>query len=91
MKNYRRSLSLDSALATVSFDKDGIHYRRDFFVSYPANVLVMRFSASKKEDKTLYYHMQKALYQKALCIRTVTMHYYGMHVSIITVCNIASA
>ena len=53
MKNYRRSLSLDSALATVSFDKDGIHYRRDFFVSYPANVLVMRFSASKKGRQNL--------------------------------------
>lgn len=53
MKNYRRSLSLDSALATVSFDKDGIHYRREFFVSYPANVLVMRFSASKKGRQNL--------------------------------------
>ena len=91
MKNYRRSLSLDSALATVTFDKDGIHYRREYFVSYPANVLVIRFSASEKGKQNLVLSYAKNLYQRALCIQTVTMHYYGMHVSIITACNTASA
>ena len=35
MSHYRRSLSLDSALATVSFVKDKVSYRRDYFISYP--------------------------------------------------------
>lgn len=42
---YRRELSLDSALATVGFMAGGVAYRRQFFVSYPANVLVARFTA----------------------------------------------
>ena len=46
MTGYRRSLSLDSALAKVEFCKDGIEYRREYFVSHPANMLVVRFTAS---------------------------------------------
>lgn len=45
MSRYRRALSLDSALATVSFRKDGVFYKRSYFVSYPANVMVVRFGA----------------------------------------------
>ena len=46
MSGYRRELSLDSALARVEFVKDGVRYRREYFASYPANVIAMRFSAS---------------------------------------------
>lgn len=45
---YRRALSLDSALATVSFDCGGTRYERRAFISYPDNALVVRFSASRK-------------------------------------------
>lgn len=45
MSGYRRELSLDSALATVSFRKDGVAYKRTAFISYPANVMVLRFEA----------------------------------------------
>ncbi len=48
VSGYRRALSLDSALATVSFDYKGVHYDRNTFVSYPDNMLVMRFSAARK-------------------------------------------
>ena len=57
MTDYRRELSLDSALATVSFCKDGVRYKREYFVSYPANVMAVRFSASDggKQNLTLSY------------------------------------
>ena len=57
MSHYRRSLSLDSALATVSFVKDKVSYRRDYFISYPHQVLVMRFSANQpgQQNLTLSY------------------------------------
>ena len=57
MTRYRRELSLDSAIAKVSFCKDGVDYRREFFVSCPANVMVARFTASQggKQDLTLRY------------------------------------
>lgn len=47
MKNYRRILSLDSAMAVVQFDKDGVQYRRKYFISYPDSVMAMEFTADK--------------------------------------------
>jgi alpha-L-fucosidase 2 len=44
--NYRRQLDLDSGIITVEFDCRGVHYRRELFASYPANVIVMRITAS---------------------------------------------
>lgn len=46
--NYRRDLDLGTAIATVSYSLGGTDYRREYFCSYPDNVLVMRFTASKK-------------------------------------------
>lgn len=48
ISGYRRELSLDSAVATVSFDAGGRHYERRAFISYPDNVLALRFSADGK-------------------------------------------
>lgn len=57
MSGYRRSLSLDSAVATVRFRKDGAAYERTFFASYPDNALVMRFRADRpgRQNLTLSY------------------------------------
>lgn len=48
VSQYRRTLSLDSALASVQFNIQGTSYRRDFFVSYPDQVMVVRLTASQK-------------------------------------------
>lgn len=57
MTGYRRSLSLDSAVANVSFTKDGVRYERHYFVSYPANIMAVRFTASEggKQNLVLSY------------------------------------
>ena len=51
---YRRALSLDSALTTVSFTSGGVHYQRESFISYPDNVMAVRFTASEKEAQHLH-------------------------------------
>ena len=51
--DYRRSLSLDSALAVVAFSRDGVRYRREYFVSYPDNVMAVRFSANRTGAQNL--------------------------------------
>ena len=49
IKDYRRALSVDSAFARVSFTAaNGIHYERQTFVSYPANVMAIRLTANQK-------------------------------------------
>lgn len=54
VSHYRRALSLDSALATVSFDAaDGTHFNRTTFVSYPANVMAVCFTASQPGRQNL--------------------------------------
>ena len=45
---YRRELSLDDAEHVVSYVSGGVKYRREAFASHPAQVVVLRLSASQK-------------------------------------------
>jgi alpha-L-fucosidase 2 len=45
--NYRRSLDLDSATASVRYDFNGVTFEREVFASYPDHVIVLRLTASK--------------------------------------------
>ena len=55
MSEYKRILSLDSALAVVQFKKDGVAYERNYFVSYPKNMMVVRFKADKPGKQNLVF------------------------------------
>ena len=55
MGDYVRALSLDSALAVVQYAKDDVNYTRRYFTSYPANVMVMRYSADKPGKQNLVF------------------------------------
>lgn len=43
--DYRRALSVDSAYVSVTFSTDGHTYERQAFISYPDNVMAVRFKA----------------------------------------------
>ncbi|MBI3958042.1 MAG: glycoside hydrolase family 95 protein [Chloroflexi bacterium] len=47
---YRRALDLDSALATVDYTQDGVAFRREAFVSFPDQVLVVHLIADRPGD-----------------------------------------
>ena len=53
--DYKRILSLDSALAVVQYSRNGVNYERKYFVSYPANVLAVKFSADKAAKQDLIF------------------------------------
>ncbi len=54
VSNYHRALSVDSAYADVRFTAaDGTTYERRTFISYPANVMAIRFRASKPGKQNL--------------------------------------
>ena len=55
ISDYKRILSLDSALAVVQFKKNNVAYQRSYFISYPANVMVMRFSADRAGMQNLVF------------------------------------
>lgn len=47
-ENYRRYLRLDDAVSGVEYDHEGVHYSREYFASYPDNVLVIKLRSSQK-------------------------------------------
>ena len=51
--DYRRSLSLDEAISSVSFNSGGVNYKREYFATNPDNVLVLRLTADKQKSITM--------------------------------------
>lgn len=44
--NYRRQLDVEHAEGTVTYQVDGVNYKRTFFGSYPERVLVYKFESN---------------------------------------------
>lgn len=47
--DYHRELDLSNALATVTYRIKGVTYRREYFASFPDQVIVMRITADQPE------------------------------------------
>lgn len=45
---YERRLSLDTAIATVNYSSGGTKFNREYFISRPANALIVNLSAGSK-------------------------------------------
>jgi alpha-L-fucosidase 2 len=50
VKDYRRALDLNTATASVSYQSGGVRYNREYFISYPDKVLVIRLTADKAKS-----------------------------------------
>ncbi len=46
-EGYRRQLDLENAVAQVSYSCNGVHYRREYFASYPAKAIFVLLTADK--------------------------------------------
>jgi alpha-L-fucosidase 2 len=47
VKNYKRSLNIEKAMATTTFEVDGVQYTREMFSSFPDQVMILRITANK--------------------------------------------
>ncbi|TFF39134.1 glycoside hydrolase family 95 protein [Mucilaginibacter psychrotolerans] len=45
--NYKRELSLDNAVASASFQRGGVTYKREYFTSFGSDVSIIKLSADK--------------------------------------------
>jgi alpha-L-fucosidase 2 len=45
--SYRRELDISQAVHTVTYEVNGVKYRRESFASHPAGVMVFRYTADK--------------------------------------------
>ncbi|HEX8041105.1 MAG TPA: glycoside hydrolase N-terminal domain-containing protein, partial [Chryseosolibacter sp.] len=62
---YRRSLDLQTATSTVSFDAGGTTYKREAFISYPDHVMAVRISATGRNRIQLNAWLRSKLRYKA--------------------------
>ncbi|MDR0430959.1 MAG: glycoside hydrolase family 95 protein [Tannerellaceae bacterium] len=46
-RSYYRDLNMETGVTTVSFVYDGVTYKREAYVSYPDNVMVVKITADK--------------------------------------------
>ncbi|MHA4895422.1 glycoside hydrolase family 95 protein [Pedobacter sp. PWIIR3] len=46
--DYKRVLNIDKSVHEISYTKNNIAYKREYFCSFPDKVMVLRFTASKK-------------------------------------------
>jgi len=53
IRNYRRELDIERAVHTLSFEYQGAVFTRECFISQPAGLLALRFSAASLDGKPL--------------------------------------
>lgn len=55
--NYSRGLDIDNAVTKTIYHQNGIHYTREYFISHPDNVIVIRLTADRAGSisRTFYF------------------------------------
>ena len=49
ISNYHRDLNISDAVSHVSYERDGVHYKREVFSSFSDNVIIMHLTADKPD------------------------------------------
>ncbi|MDR2589946.1 MAG: glycoside hydrolase family 95 protein, partial [Oscillospiraceae bacterium] len=62
IKDYKRSLSLDDAVASTSFKADGFTYNRDVFASAPADAVIVKLSTNNPAGMTFDTRLVRSRY-----------------------------
>ncbi|CAA6677829.1 MULTISPECIES: glycosyl hydrolase family 95 catalytic domain-containing protein [unclassified Lentimonas] len=70
--NYQRSLNLGTAVTRVSYESEGVTYTREAFASAPANVIAVRFTASRPGALSLKMTLKRE--KDATCIAADDPH-----------------
>ena len=66
-KNYNRTLDIEKAVSTVSYEVNGVTYKREIFSSFVDNVIMIKLSSSKKGSLNFSInastpHLQKSIF-----------------------------
>ncbi|MBQ9885950.1 MAG: glycoside hydrolase N-terminal domain-containing protein [Lachnospiraceae bacterium] len=73
--DYVRSLDLNTAVETVSYTQNGTRYTKEYFISYPDNVMVIRLSANRSGmiDRQIYVNSEQTNKTVSVSGNTITM------------------
>lgn len=47
--NYKRTLDIDNAISTTTYTSNGVNFKREYFVSFPQQIMVIRLTADRKK------------------------------------------
>jgi len=60
-KNIYRELNISNALSTVTYEVDGVKYRRTSFISYPDQVMVVKIEANRPQSISVNVRLNSLL------------------------------
>lgn len=60
-RNLYRELNISNALSTVTYESDGVKYRRTSFISYPDQVMVIKIAADRPQAVSLHIRLNSLL------------------------------
>lgn len=60
-RNLYRELNISNALSTVTYEADGVKYRRTSFISYPDQVMVIKIAADRPQAVSLHIRLNSLL------------------------------
>ncbi|UMQ41182.1 glycoside hydrolase family 95 protein [Chryseobacterium sp. Y16C] len=66
-KNYNRTLDIEKAVSTVSYEVNGVTFKREIFSSFADNVIIIKVSSGKKGSLNFSInastpHLQKSIF-----------------------------
>ncbi len=64
--NYQRTLDLEKAVAVTTWQRDGVTYKQEAWISIPANILVIKITASKKGKISLSTTLSRKEFAKVV-------------------------
>ena len=67
--DYVRKLDIDNAIHTISYKEGGVTYIREYFMSYPDNVLVIRLKADAKGKISRTFSVTSLQPQKTITVQ----------------------
>jgi alpha-L-fucosidase 2 len=67
VKNYYRELDLNNAVSSVSYEQNGVVYQREYFVSNPDKIVVIKLSCTKKGALNFDMKLESLLNHKVSC------------------------
>lgn len=66
VSDYSRDLDMSKAIATVSFKKGDVQYKREYFVSYPEQVIIIINEADTKGSISYVQRLDRKLFSDAI-------------------------
>ena len=59
VKNYKRGLDINNAIAWVEYEFQGISYRREYFISHVDGVMIIKYTSSEKKALSLTMNLDR--------------------------------